>query len=85
MGYGQLESTVISLGFEHLKKDDGSEDHSEEGSVLFFNGQKKRILNLDKTDGSLDNTKGKCGGRPPLVVLWCGHDQWFDCSKQVGL
>jgi len=65
--FTQWEHTVTSLGFGRLKNVDGSEDHLEEGSVIFFNGQKKRILNLDETDGSLDNTKGKRGGRPPLV------------------
>jgi len=63
----QWEYTVISLGFGHLKNPDGSEEHLEEGSIIFFSGEKKRILNLDETDGSLDNTKGKRGGRPPLV------------------
>ena len=65
--FTQWEHTVISLGFGRLKEPDGSEDDLEEGSVIFFEGQKKRILNLDETDGSLDNTKGKRGGRPPLV------------------
>lgn len=65
--FAQWEHTVISLGFGRKKKTDGSEDDLEEGSVIFFDGQKKRILNLDEMDGSLDNTKGKRGGRPALV------------------
>ena len=65
--FSQWEHTVISLVFGRLKNPDGSEEHLEEGSVVFFTGQQKRILNLDETDGSLDNTKGKRGGRPPLV------------------
>jgi len=84
MWHGQWESTVISLGFGRLKKDDGSEDHSEEGSVVFFNGQKKRILNLDETDGSLDNTKGKCGGRPPLVFCGVGMTGGSTAASKSG-
>ena len=62
--FAQWEHTVTSLGFGRLKLTDGSEDHLEEGAVVFYAGQKKRILNLDETDGSLDNAKGKRGGRP---------------------
>jgi len=65
--FDQWEQTLISLGFGRLKKTDGSEDDLEDGSIIFFPGQKKRILNLDETDGSLDNAKGKRGGRPPMV------------------
>jgi len=65
--YDQWEHQVIDLGFGRLKLTDGTEDDLEEGTVVFFDGQKKRIVNLDETDGSLDNTKGKRGGRPPLV------------------
>jgi len=70
--FTQWEHTVVSLGFGRLKMLDGTEDHLEEGSIIFFEGQKKRILNLDETDGSLDNTTGKRGGRPPLVFY--AHD-----------
>jgi len=65
--YDQWQHTLIALGFGRLKLTDGTEDKLEEGSVIFFEGQKKRIINLDETDGSLDNTKGKRGGRPPVV------------------
>ena len=34
---------------------------------MFFDGQKYRIINLDETDGSLDNTCGQRGGRPSFV------------------
>jgi len=67
MWFTQWEHTVISLGFGCLKLSDGSEDHLEAGAVIFHDGQKKRIVNLDETDGSLDNTRGKRGGRPLLV------------------
>ena len=49
--FDQWEHTAISLGFGRLKLPD--EDHLEEGSVIFFQGQKKRIVNLDETDGHL--------------------------------
>ena len=32
------------------------------GSTVFFKGQKDRIVNLDETNGSLDNTHGQRGG-----------------------
>jgi len=51
-----------------LNLSDGSEDHLEEGAVVLYYDQKKRIVNFDETDGSLDNTQCKGGGgRPPLV------------------
>jgi len=65
--FDQWEHTVVALGFGRLKNVDGSEDHLEAGSVIFFAGPKKWILNLDYTDGSLDNAKGKRGGRPLAV------------------
>ena len=57
----------MSLGFGRLKLSAGSKDGLEEGSIIFHGGQKERIVNLDETDGNLDNTKGKRGGQPPLV------------------
>ena len=64
--FTQWENTLIELGFGRKKKTDGSEDHIE-GSVVFFPGQTSRIINIDETDGSLDNTNGKRGGRKPMV------------------
>ena len=34
---------------------------------MFFDGQKYRIINLDDSDGALNNTCGKRGGRPSFV------------------
>jgi len=62
--YNQWEYTLIDLGFGRLKTVD---DGEIEGSIVFFPGQKRRILNLDETDGSLDDTNGKRGGRKPMV------------------
>jgi len=61
----QFEHTVIELGFGRLKTDD--DDPSIEGSIVFFKGQRRRIVNLDETDGSLDNTNRQRGGRKPMV------------------
>ena len=38
-----------------------------EGSVVFFDGQKDIIINLDETDGALDNTCGQREGRPSFI------------------
>jgi len=54
---------VIDLGFgrEALPED------QVVGEIFFYENQMSRIINLDKTDGSLDNTTGNKGGRPPVV------------------
>jgi len=49
--FDQWEHTATSLGFGRLKLPD--EDHLEDASVIFFPGQKKRIVNLDKTIGCI--------------------------------
>jgi len=68
--FDQWEHTLISLGFGQLKLT--GEDKVEGGRVVFFDGQKKRIINLDETDGSLHNMTGKRGGRPPMVFYGKG-------------
>jgi hypothetical protein len=40
-----------------------------EGSLYFYNGSLDRIGNLDETDGSLDDTTGQRGGRPPMAFF----------------
>ena len=42
-------------------------DVDEEGAVVFFPGQKRRIINADETDGSLNDTKGQHGGCKPMT------------------
>jgi len=70
--YTTCKKTVIQLGFgrESTLADD------VEGEVFFCENQMMRILNLDETDGSLDNTTGNRGGRPPVVfsdpAISCG-------------
>ena len=34
---------------------------------IFYKGQVDRIVNLDETDGALDNTMGQRGGRPSII------------------
>jgi len=62
--FEQFKSTLIDLGFAREKTAD---DVEAEGVVVFFPNQKRRVLNLDETDGTLDNTSGKRGGRKPMV------------------
>ena len=57
------EGALVDLGFGRLKRPNEECD----GSVHFFEGQLDRILNLDETDGALDNTTGQRGGRPGIV------------------
>ena len=57
------EGVLIELGFVRLKR----EVEDCEGSVVFFDGKKDRIINLDETDGALNNTCGQIGGRPSFV------------------
>jgi len=62
-------NTLIHLGFAR-EKTIGDEDVV--GELVFFDGQKDRILNLDETDGLLDNTNGQRGGRKPMVFYCHG-------------
>ena len=64
--YDTWEDTLIELGFAR-KKEDADDVEAIEGSLFFYKGQRRRIINLDETDGSMDNTNGKRGGRPPIV------------------
>lgn len=64
--FTQWKDTLIHLGFAREKKPDGSDDHVE-GEVVFFSGQKKRVVNFDETDGSMDSTTGQRGGRKAMV------------------
>jgi hypothetical protein len=56
---------LIDLGFGRAKLPE--EDDTVEGEVFFFPGQTDRIGNIDETDGSLDDTTGQRGGRPPVA------------------
>jgi hypothetical protein len=54
---------LIDLGFGRPKQAKEEVD----GEVVFFPGQLRRILNMDETDGSIDDTAGQRGGRPPMT------------------
>lgn len=56
--------SLIGLGFARVK---GDTDTDASGEVVLFENQSFRIVNLDETDGSLDDTSGQRGGRPPMV------------------
>jgi len=58
------KTTLIELGFAREKT---VLDVEVEGELVFLPGQKERIVNVDETDGTLDDTSGQAGGRPPIV------------------
>jgi hypothetical protein len=59
-----FKTTLIDLGFARPKE---ATDEDTVGELFFYPGQLQRILNFDETDGSIDNTTGKRGGRPPVT------------------
>jgi len=65
------QHTLTFLGFARMKRTDGSDDLVV-GVIVFFDGQTNRILNIDETDGSLDNTNGQRGGRKPMAFYCHG-------------
>jgi len=57
---------LLRLGFAREKNvEDGN--LAEDGSVIITEDQKARIINLDETALTLDGTKSRKGGRPPVV------------------
>jgi hypothetical protein len=61
--FSTWKETLIDLGFAREKEPD---DKNVEGELVFFAGQRERIGNVDETDGSIDDTTGQRGGRPPM-------------------
>lgn len=61
--FSTWKDTLIDLGFA---RDKTLEDGNVEGELVFFPGQLERIGNVDETDGSIDDTTGQRGGRPPM-------------------
>lgn len=61
--FSTWKETLIELGFGRGKEAKDEVD----GEVVFFAGQLRRILNMDETDGSIDDTTGQRGGRPPMT------------------
>jgi hypothetical protein len=64
--FNTWSDTLIDLGFARKKM---ASDENCEGSLYFYNGSLDRIGNLDETDGSLDDTTGQRGGRPPMAFF----------------
>jgi hypothetical protein len=64
MWYTTFKKTLIDLGFAQDKEET---DTQTVGELLFYPGQLQRIVNFDETDGSIDETTGKRGGRPPVT------------------
>jgi len=62
--FSTWKETLIDLGFARKKE---PADVDTEGEVVFFPGQLERIVNVDETDGSIDDTTGQRGGRPPMT------------------
>ena len=63
--FSTWKDTLINLGFAR-EKELGEEG---DGELAFFPGQKRRIGNVDETDGSIDDTTGQRGGRPPMTFF----------------
>jgi hypothetical protein len=62
--YTTWKETLTDLGFGRVAT---AADDPDLGEVIFFHGQTHRIGNIDETDGSLDDTTGQRGGRPPMT------------------
>jgi len=63
--YDTWKETLIDLGFGRERT--AADGNTCKGEVMFFPGQTSRIINIDETDGSLDDTTGQRGGRPSMV------------------
>jgi len=66
MWFSTWKDTLIDLGFAREKE---ASDGDIEGELVFFSGQLERIGNVDETDGSIDDTTGQRGGRPPMTFF----------------
>jgi hypothetical protein len=64
MWFASFKKTLIDLGFAREKE---ATDTITVGELFFYPGQLQRIVNFDETDGSIDDTTGKRGGRPPVT------------------
>jgi len=63
MWFDTWKQTLIHLGFAREKEPDEICD----GELFFFSEQTRRIINMDETNGSMDNTNGLRGGRKPMA------------------
>ena len=65
--YDTWRTELIELGL--ARKKDEATDIEVEGELFFLEGQLERIVNVDETDGSIDDTTGQRGGRPPMTFF----------------
>jgi hypothetical protein len=61
-----FERTVVSLGFGRWPRSD--DERNEQGNVILFPGQARRILQLDEMGFSADGSKNGMGGRPSSLM-----------------
>ena len=64
--YENWEYWVVELGFARWPF--GEEEKAIEGNVVFFDGQKRRIVQFDEMGFSLDGSKNGKGGRPAAML-----------------
>ena len=65
--FSTWKDNLIELGFGREATAAEREADVNLGELHFFDGQKDRIINVDETDGSLDDTTGQRGGRPAMT------------------
>jgi hypothetical protein len=63
--FSTFKELLIHLGFGREKT--AEDDPNIVGKVVFFDGQTRRIINVDETDGSINDTTGHRGGTPPMT------------------
>jgi hypothetical protein len=62
--FSTWHNTLIELGFARVPTES---DTDIVGELAFEDDQLRRILNMDETDGSIHDTTGQRGARPPMV------------------
>ena len=56
----------------------------KDGELVFFPGQKRRIINLDETAISLDGFDGQRGGRPSVSFVHKQHNNPGKATNKAG-
>ena len=65
--YINWEQFLISMGFGRAPMND--KEQEEHGHIVFFDGQKARILHIDEMGFMFDGAKNGIGGRPGTVFF----------------
>lgn len=63
MWFDGMKELFISLGFACER----TETDTKAGEIVFFQGQKRRVIKFDESALSLDNTDKRKGGRPSSI------------------